>query len=669
MANFLPIPPTNAVSDPQARAALDALSQNIQIAINTFATKASVTASSTAVSTTVGNTYGNISSSVNMPPLAAAYTRARLTQDLETGAASIISNGNTSDNIMKTGLNYILFQNKNAIPLGSTGAYTGTVRTALGLLSTGIVGGYNDPSTGNWVSSITIDTATGNLNVLGTIKANSIIQVGAYLGTDTVSTVLGNITTANSTANSALSTANTAITNANTAIASAASKLSKSASDILSGTINFSGAGGFATGSISINSSGVASGSGVALTSKGIVGLNSGTPTFSINATTGAASFSGDITGSNGTFTGTLNAVGGTFTGSLVAASGTFTGDITSSGHFSLSGTGFIYGGSSSANTVAYINGSSTIYGLVVDGGGLFSTAIKAYTTAGGVSVYGVTAGGIGLSAYDSAAGIAINATSVSGTALAISGFFNHNGVRIATPPNSNTYFLAGDGSWYPISGITAGVSSFNTRVGAVTLSSGDVTGALGYTPYDSSNPSGYVTTSTSSLSNYSTTSTTLAYIAGYSSQFNANSGAATASTSQINLYGSTSTGIAGAYVGTSGSGNTVTFTVQVSSPSDIRLKEEITNSDLGLSFVKQLRPVSYKLKSDPKHQKGYGFIADEVEKLVELGSSLVYEDPNWQVEDQIGFKTIHYPSYIAVLTKAIQELDIKVTLLESKNA
>ena len=140
-----------------------------------------------------------------------------------------------------------------------------------------------------------------------------------------------------------------------------------------------------------------------------------------------------------------------------------------------------------------------------------------------------------------------------------------------------------------------------------------------------------------------------------------ANSGSATASSSNINFLGSTSTGIAGAYVGTSASGSTVTFTVQTTSPSDIRLKEEVADADLGLSFVNQLRPVSYKLKADPRHQKGYGFIADEVEDLIGLDSSLVYEEPNWQVGDEIGFKTIHYPSYIAVLTKAVQELSAKV--------
>lgn len=43
---------------------------------------------------------------------------------------------------------------------------------------------------------------------------------------------------------------------------------------------------------------------------------------------------------------------------------------------------------------------------------------------------------------------------------------------------------------------IDGGVTSFNTRTGAVTLSSADVTTALGFTPYNASNPSGYITSS-----------------------------------------------------------------------------------------------------------------------------------------------------------------------------
>lgn len=67
------------------------------------------------------------------------------------------------------------------------------------------------------------------------------------------------------------------------------------------------------------------------------------------------------------------------------------------------------------------------------------------------------------------------SATSFTGTLAGLLGF-DSSGNIITTAP-------AG-----------VGVTSFNTRTGAVTLSSSDVTGALGYTPYDTSNPAGYIT-------------------------------------------------------------------------------------------------------------------------------------------------------------------------------
>ena len=62
---------------------------------------------------------------------------------------------------------------------------------------------------------------------------------------------------------------------------------------------------------------------------------------------------------------------------------------------------------------------------------------------------------------------------------------------RLASGTANSTTFLRGDQTWATI---TSGVTSFNTRTGAVTLSSGDVTTALGYTPYNATNPSGYIT-------------------------------------------------------------------------------------------------------------------------------------------------------------------------------
>ena len=148
---------------------------------------------------------------------------------------------------------------------------------------------------------------------------------------------------------------------------------------------------------------------------------------------------------------------------------------------------------------------------------------------------------------------------------------------------------------------------------------------------------------------------------------YTANSGSATGTTS-VSLLGSTSTGIAGAYVGTSGSGSTVTWTVQTTSPSDRRLKENIADCTFGLDFVNALQPKSYQLKADERHQTGFGFIADEVAAIDDVyGTSLVYREENWQVGEEIGFDTIHYPSYIPILVKAIQELSAENSSLKAR--
>jgi hypothetical protein len=56
--------------------------------------------------------------------------------------------------------------------------------------------------------------------------------------------------------------------------------------------------------------------------------------------------------------------------------------------------------------------------------------------------------------------------------------------------------------------GSAGGVTSFNTRTGAVTLTSGDVTGALTFTPYNATNPSAYIALS-SAITGYTVGSNT----------------------------------------------------------------------------------------------------------------------------------------------------------------
>jgi hypothetical protein len=72
-----------------------------------------------------------------------------------------------------------------------------------------------------------------------------------------------------------------------------------------------------------------------------------------------------------------------------------------------------------------------------------------------------------------------VSASQFNGSAAGLSGLKTVNGNSILGSGNIQ---------------IDGGVTSFNTRTGAVTLSSGDVTTALGFTPYNSTNPSGYIT-------------------------------------------------------------------------------------------------------------------------------------------------------------------------------
>lgn len=71
------------------------------------------------------------------------------------------------------------------------------------------------------------------------------------------------------------------------------------------------------------------------------------------------------------------------------------------------------------------------------------------------------------------------------------------------SPVGTGSGLVFYDGSaWRRIwdTGLGGPVLSFNTRSGNVTLTSGDVTGALGFTPYNATNPAGYISGITSGM-------------------------------------------------------------------------------------------------------------------------------------------------------------------------
>ncbi|KAB1154299.1 tail fiber domain-containing protein [Flavobacterium luteum] len=95
------------------------------------------------------------------------------------------------------------------------------------------------------------------------------------------------------------------------------------------------------------------------------------------------------------------------------------------------------------------------------------------------------------------------------------------------------------------------------------------------------------------------------------------------------------------------------TTQVAWSATSDRRLKSNIENSNLGLDFIKKLRPVSYFRTNDKDKKTEYGFIAQELElALTKAG------DKNNGIisKDDAGMYAVRYNDFTSITIKAVQE-------------
>lgn len=99
---------------------------------------------------------------------------------------------------------------------------------------------------------------------------------------------------------------------------------------------------------------------------------------------------------------------------------------------------------------------------------------------------------------------------------------------------------------------------------------------------------------------------------------------------------------------------------IYIEPTSDESLKQNIVDETLDIDFINRLRPVQYRLKSDPKI-KYHGFIAQDLEKIVALGDG----DALFQVHDD-GIKGTDYMSLIAPLVKAVQQLSQELNHLKN---
>jgi hypothetical protein len=118
---------------------------------------------------------------------------------------------------------------------------------------------------------------------------------------------------------------------------------------------------------------------------------------------------------------------------------------------------------------------------------------------------------------------------------------------------------------------------------------------------------------------------------------------------------------------------------------SDKNLKDNITESDLGLSFIKELKPVSYKWKD--KTRTHYGLIAQDVKETLDSISKSTTDfagyienkqytlgdgdDPltsdKRPIESEDKILGLRYQEFLAPLIKAVQEQQTLIETLEAK--
>ena len=122
-----------------------------------------------------------------------------------------------------------------------------------------------------------------------------------------------------------------------------------------------------------------------------------------------------------------------------------------------------------------------------------------------------------------------------------------------------------------------------------------------------------------------------------------------------------------------------------ITAPSDLRLKEDIQEEKVGLNFINDLRPVTFrwkKAKDVPAELKAHvpdsekrvmngkdnhGFIAQEVKEVIDRYPDIKEGFDMWTEDDVDGRQRIGESALIPIMVKAVQELSAQLDELKSK--
>jgi hypothetical protein len=121
------------------------------------------------------------------------------------------------------------------------------------------------------------------------------------------------------------------------------------------------------------------------------------------------------------------------------------------------------------------------------------------------------------------------------------------------------------------------------------------------------------------------------------------------------------------------------------SNPSDARYKENVEDQTAGLSFINDLRPVTFQWKAENEMPEdhvvynadstkrymndttNHGFLAQEVKEVIDNHSEIKDGFDMWSEDDRDGRQRIGTTALIPILTKAIQELSAEVEELKQQ--
>lgn len=365
-----------------------------------------------------------------------------------------------------------------------------------------------------------VTLAVGSFRLKDNITIIAIDNITALAGSGGVISLSGNVSgsgtnSINTTINNGVVTNSMlagSISNDKLDVITATNKVSNSATtatnnNTINTIVSRDGSGNFSAGTITASLNGNALTSTTATIANGVQSFlttgiiklttpsNAVQPTITVpdvNATIATTNLSQTFGGTQ-TFSNTIN---GSINGNAatVTTNANLTGDVTSTGNTTSIATGVIVNADINASAAIAVSklASSTISGVTL-GSNLNTLTISTPLT--GTSYNGSSAVSIGIQAATTSVagsmsaadkskldGIASGATANTGTVTSVNGTGTVSGLTLTGTVSSTGNLTLG---------------------GTLSLTSGNVTTALGYTPYNSTNPNGYITSS--ALSPYAT--------------------------------------------------------------------------------------------------------------------------------------------------------------------